>query len=522
MSPARGRTSPSGPGKAGGKPGAKPAARSGTGSTRRTPGGTAAGRAHADTVTGTTRSAAQPVAARSDPAEAGGERSTKRTTRPAASRSRGGAPGLRGSPGAAALQRAVAAFSAWLRRPLTSLHLILGVFGLLTLFGLVMVLSASSVESYAADGSSYSVFVKQLMFCAVGLVLFWAGLRIPPPKLRALAAPMLLIGILALAAVLVPGLGALRGGSRAWFAFGPFSVQPSEAVKIALTLWGAHVLALRRNLMHRWKHALSPVVPVSLLIFVLLILQPDLGMTVSMGMVMVALLFFAGAPLRLMAALTAGGLAGAIVLGLTAGYRQARIAAFLSPATADPQGPGYQATQALYSLADGGLFGVGLGQGRAKWSYLPNAHNDFIFAIIGEELGFLGAAAVLALFATLAYTGLRIAARSADPWLRIVVATSTTWLVAQAAINIGYVVGLLPVTGLQLPLISSGGTSLVVTMFIFGVLANAARHEPEAVAALTHAERGARRPGLSRLLRIPPPQPYRAPGARQAPWGRVR
>ena len=130
---------------------------------------------------------------------------------------------------------------------------------------------------------------------------------------------------------------------------------------------------------------------------------------------------------------------------------------------------------------------MGLGQGRAKWSYLPNAHNDFIFAIIGEELGFVGAFAVLALFATLAYTGLRIAARSVDPWLRIVVATSTTWLVAQAAINIGYVVGLLPVTGLQLPLISSGGTSLVVTMFVFGVLANAARHEPEAIAALTAA-----------------------------------
>jgi cell division protein FtsW len=421
------------------------------------------------------------------------------------------------------LRRGTVAFAQWLRRPLTSLHLILGVFGLLTLFGLVMVLSASSVESYAADGSTYSVFVKQLMFCAVGLVMFGVGLRIPPPRLRALAAPMLLVGILALVAVLIPGLGALRGGSRSWFAFGPFAVQPSEAVKVALTLWGAHVLALRRNVMHRWKHALSPVVPVSLLIFVLLVLQPDVGTAVSMGMVLVALLFFAGAPLRLMGLIVAGGLSGAVVLGLTAGYRQARITAFLSPATADPLGPGYQATQALYSLADGGLFGVGLGQGRAKWSYLPNAHNDFIFAIIGEELGFLGAAAVLALFATLAYTGLRIAARSTDPWLRIVVATSTTWLVAQAAINIGYVVGLLPVTGLQLPLISSGGTSLVVTMFVFGVLANAARHEPEAVAALQRGARGSRTGGgLSRLLRVPPPQPYKAPGARPAPWGRVR
>jgi cell division protein FtsW len=433
------------------------------------------------------------------------------------------APGLRGSPVAATVRRGSLALAQWLRRPLTSLHLVLGVFGLLTLFGLVMVLSASSVESYASGGSTYSVFVRQLVFSAGGLVLFWVGLRIPPPKLRLLAAPLLLVGIVLLVAVLIPGIGAERNGSRSWFAFGSFSVQPSEGVKVALTLWGAHVLALRRNVMHRWKHALSPVVPVTMLIFVLLVLQPDLGTTVSVGMVLVALLFFAGAPLRLMALLTAGGLAGAVVLGLSAGYRQARITAFLSPSTTDPLGPGYQATQALYSLADGGLFGVGLGQGRAKWSYLPNAHNDFIFAIIGEELGFLGAAAVLALFATLAYTGLRIAARSADPWLRIVVATSTTGLVAQAAINIGYVVGLLPVTGLQLPLISSGGTSLVVTMFVFGVMANAARHEPEAVAALTRGGRGARAGGpLARLFRVPPPQPYRIPGARPASGGRVR
>ena len=469
-----------------------------------------------------TRDAAPPTGA----ARSGAKASTKGSVKGGArrpARPQGAAPGLRASPGAAALRRAVAAFSAWLRRPLTSLHLVLGVFGLLTLFGLVMVLSASSVVSYTADGSSYSVFVKQLMFCVVGLVLFWAGLRISPQRLRALAAPMLLVGIVALVAVLVPGLGRELNGSRAWLGLGPLSLQPSEAVKAALTLWGAHVLALRRNVMHRWKHALSPVVPVFLLISVLLMLQPDLGMTVSMGMVLVALLFYAGAPLRLMALLVGGGLAGAVVLGLTAGYSQARITAFLSPSTTDRLGPAYQATQALYSLADGGLFGVGLGQGRAKWSYLPYAHNDFIFAIIGEELGFLGAGAVLALFATLAYTGLRIARRSADPWLRIVVATSTTWLVAQAAINIGYVVGLLPVTGLQLPLISSGGTSLVVTMFVFGVLANAARHEPEAVATLTRGARGTRGGALGRILRIPPPRPYRAPGPRTpGHWGRVR
>lgn len=406
----------------------------------------------------------------------------------------------------AAIGRAATALGQWLRRPLTSLHLVLGVFGLLTLFGLVMVLSASSVESLTAGGSSYSVFARQLMFCVPGLLMFWIGLRIPPARLRALAPATLLLGVLLLVAVLVPGIGTERNGSRAWFAFGSFSVQPAEGVKVALTLWGAHVLAARRTVIHRWKHAISPVVPVALLLFTLLVLQPDLGMTVSLGVVLLALLFFAGAPMSLIAALTVGATAGAVILGLTAGYRQSRIAAFLSPDTVDPLGPGYQAQQALYSLADGGLFGTGLGQGRAKWSYLPNAHNDFIFAIIGEELGFIGAFAVVALFATLAYTGFRIAARNTDPFLTIVVATSTTWLVAQAAINMGYVVGLLPVTGLQLPLISSGGTSLVVTMFVFGVLANAARHEPEAVAALHRDGQGR----FARLLGLRPPTPYRA------------
>lgn len=390
----------------------------------------------------------------------------------------------------------------WLRRPLTSLHLILGVFGLLTLFGLVMVLSASSV----GDGSSYSVFTRQLMFCGVGLVLFYVGLRVPPRRLRAAAPVLLIIGLVALVLVLIPGIGALRGGARSWFAFGPVSLQPSEGTKIALTLWGAHVLAARRAVMHRWKHALNPVVPVTLVIFTLLVLEPDLGMTISVGIIMLALLYFGGAPVKLLALIAGGGLAGAVILGLTAGYRASRITAFLSP-SADPLGPAYQATQALYALADGGLFGVGLGQGRAKWDYLPNAHNDFIFAIIGEELGLVGAGAVLALFATLAYTGMRIAARNTDPWLRIVVATSTAGLVIQASINIGYVVGLLPVTGLQLPLISSGGTSLVVTMFLFGLLTNAARHEPEAVAALRKDGQGR----LAKLLRLPLPQPYRAP-----------
>src|SRR4051812_11933586 len=375
--------------------------------------------------------------------------------------------------------RALLAVQQWLRRPLTSLHLVLGIFAILTLFGLVMVLSASSVEAYTVNGSSYSVFTRQLMFCVPGLALFWLALRVPPRTLRSWAPALLVIAVLLLVAVLAVGVE--RNGSKAWFAIGTFSFQPSEGVKVALTLWGAHVLAARRAVMHRWRYALSPVVPVTVVLLTLLVLQPDLGMTVSLGIVLIALLFFAGAPIRLMVALSIGAIAGAIVLALSASYRLSRISAFLSPDSTDPLKAGFQSQQALYSLADGGLFGVGLGQGRAKWSYLPNAHNDFIYAIIGEELGMVGAIAVLMLFGLLAYVGLRIAARNTDPWLRLVVATLTTWMVLQAIINIGYVVGLLPVTGIPLPLVSSGGSALVTAMFVGGLLANAARHEPEAI-----------------------------------------
>ena len=207
-----------------------------------------------------------------------------------------------------AVGRAASALGQWLRRPLTSLHLVLGVFGLLTLFGLVMVLSASSVESYTAGGSSYSVFTKQLLFCVPGLAMFYLGLRIPPRQLRALAPVFLVVCVVLLIAVLA--VGVTRNGSRAWFAVGSFTVQPSEAAKVALTLWGAHVLVARRAVMHRWKYALSPVVPVTVVLFTLLVLEPDLGMTVTLGIVLVALLFYAGAPLRLMAALCGGAAGG--------------------------------------------------------------------------------------------------------------------------------------------------------------------------------------------------------------------
>ncbi|CAM3675565.1 putative lipid II flippase FtsW [Kibdelosporangium persicum] len=398
--------------------------------------------------------------------------------------------------------------TAWLGRPLASFHLVLAVFGLLTVLGLVMVLSASSVVSLDTGPSVYTVFKKQLLFVAIGSVAFWIALRMPLRLMRQFSAPALAVCFAMLVLVLI--VGKEFYGARSWFVVGPISFQPIEVAKLALVLWGAYVLVQKKALLHQYRHLLVPLVPVALLMFALVMMQPDLGGTVTLIVVLFALLWFAGAPMRLFGAAAIGGVAGVVVLSLNEGYRLARVLTFLNP-EADPSGKGLQGLQAKYALADGGLFGKGLGQGQSKWEYLPNVHNDFIFALIGEELGFLGCALVLGLFAMLAVVGLRIAARNIDPWIRMVAATLTVWLVGQAAINIAYVVGLLPVTGITLPMISAGGSSIVVTMFVFGILANCARHEPESVAALRSQGPGR----FGRLMKLPAPDVYNPPQKRK-------
>jgi cell division protein FtsW len=404
------------------------------------------------------------------------------------------------------------ALTAWLSRPLADFHLILALTGLLTSIGLVMVLSASSVAAVnpATGTGVYSIFTRDLMFVGSGALVFWLGLRMPLRRTRALSATAMLVCVVMLLLVLTP-LGAAGGGAQRWFAIGSFSVQPVEFTKVALALWGAHVLVSKEAVLHQWRHLLVPVVPVALVVFALVMAQPNLSGTITLGVVLLSLLWFAGAPKRLFAVLTAGGVAGAVVLALTASYRLSRVMSFLSPSS-DTSDASYQATQAKYALADGGLFGKGLGQGPSKWFYLPNVQNDFIFAVIGEELGFLGCAVVIGLFGGLAVVGLRIATRNLDPWIRIVAGTLTVFTVSQAGINIGYVVGLLPVTGVTLPLISAGGTSIWVTMFLMGVLASAARHEPESVAALRSQGPGK----FGRLLRLPAPEVYRPPTRRRS------
>ncbi len=407
------------------------------------------------------------------------------------------------APAAAQIAGLRTRFGAWLGRPMTSFHLIIAVAGLLTILGLIMVLSASGVRSYGADGSAWVIFGKQVLWTVIGLVGAYAALRMPVRFIRRVAFTGYVVTVILLVLVLVPGIGNLANGSRKWFVIAGFSMQPSELAKIAFAIWGAHLLAARRLERASLREMLIPLVPAAVIALALIVAQPDLGQTVSLGIILLALLWYAGLPLRVFAASLLAVLMAGAVLAMSAGYRSDRVRSWMNPEN-DPQDTGYQARQAKFALAHGGIFGDGLGQGVAKWNYLPNAHNDFIFAIIGEELGFVGAFGLLVLFGLFAYTGMRIARRSADPFLRLLTATTTMWVLGQAFINIGYVIGILPVTGIQLPLISAGGTSTAATLFMIGIMANAARHEPEAVAAL----RAGRDDRVNRILRLPLPEPY--------------
>ena len=369
----------------------------------------------------------------------------------------------------------------WLDRPMTSYHLITATFYLLLGFGLLMVLSASSIASFHANnGSTFATFENQALFAVLGFIGFLFSSKVSPRLLRTYSFPLVAISLLMLAAVLV---SRPINGAHSWLVLGPIQFQPSEVAKLALLIWMGHVLASRRNTLRSLRSLLIPVLPVFVMMVALIMLEPDLGTTVSLGIVFIAVMWFGGAPMWMFATLTAGAGALVVYLATSAGYRSARIASWLHPGTA-LKADTYQMRQSLSGLGSGHIFGVGLGQSIFKTGWLPNADSDFIFAIIGEELGLIGAGLVLVLFSLLAYTGLRIARRNTDPFIKIVASAATVWLVGQAAINIGYVIGLLPVTGIPLPMISRGGTSLVITMVVFGLLANFARREPQAAAAL--------------------------------------
>ena len=345
---------------------------------------------------------------------------------------------------------------------------------LLLVTGVVMVLSASSVQSLKELGSSWSLFVRHLTWLTIGAVALVVTVSIDYRRWRTLAMPLLAVSAGLLVLVLVPGFGLSVNGARSWIGVGSLTLQPAEVAKLALILFVAELLSRRSSAMADSRLTLRPVLVVAGGIALLVMLQPDLGTTMVLGALVLALLYVGGVPLLKLGATAALGGGMALFLALRKDYRRDRLLAFLDP-SADPEHIGYQITQSLTGVASGRLTGVGLGASRAKWGFLPNAHTDFIFAIIGEETGLVGALAVVALFVAFAILGVRAALHAPDRFGTLVAAGITAWVVSQALVNIGGVVGLLPITGLTLPFVSFGGTSLVVTMAATGILLNIAR-----------------------------------------------
>jgi len=366
----------------------------------------------------------------------------------------------------------------------TSYYTLLGATGLLLLLGLVMVLSSSAVTSIAAGESPYSAFLTQAQFAIIGLPVLVVAMRLPVRVYKALAWPALLAAVVLLVAVMF--MGDAVGGNRNWIALGPVRFQPSELAKLALAVWLGAVLGRKQRLLGRWSHVIWPAVPGAVLVVGLVLAGHDLGTALIIIVLTLGAFWVAGASGKLLA--LGSSIAAAIVgyvfiVGQSSGDRLGRIFATYGTCV-DPQGECYQSIHGLYALGSGGVFGLGLGASREKWRYLPEAHNDFIYAVIGEELGLLGTLMVLGLFVALGIAMSRVVRRHPDPFVKVTTAAVACWVVGQAFVNIGVVIGVLPVIGVPLPLVSAGGSALVTTMAALGMVISFARSEPGAAEAL--------------------------------------
>jgi cell division protein FtsW len=355
---------------------------------------------------------------------------------------------------------------------------------LLTCIGIVMVYSASSVAAQAQYRDSTWFLKRQLLYEALGLIGMSAAWRIHYVRLRRLTFPLLLVTLVTLVLVLIPHVGRVAGGARRWLSFGgPLNFQPAELTKLAIILYLAHFLTNRGGRAREFGAGMIPPLMVLGLTVAPILKQPDLGSALILVLIAFAMLFAGGARLEHLAAVAAAAVPAVLAVILRAGYRSQRLLAFLNP-WRDPRGSGFHIIQSLLAIGSGGLVGLGLGHSRQKFFYLPERHTDFIFAIIGEELGLVGSLVVIGLFAALAVWGFRIAARCQDRYGALLASGLTTMLVGQAVLNIGVVSGSLPITGVPLPFISFGGSSLVLSDIAVGILLNIsqyARPEEEVV-----------------------------------------
>ncbi|MDQ6641010.1 MAG: putative lipid II flippase FtsW, partial [Actinomycetota bacterium] len=343
-----------------------------------------------------------------------------------------------------------------LAKPLTPYYLLLGASALLLSIGLMEVLSASSVSSYRQYGTSYHWFLRQVIWVSLGLPTAWLASRMPHRLIRRLAWPALFVSLV-LVVMTQTSLGITVNGNRNWLAIGPVQIQPAEIAKFSLILWIAHIYAKKDRLLGDWKHTMIPVVPVVTIITGLVVgLGGDLGTGLVLFAIALGMLWVAGAPMRIfVAAVTAVGVV-ALTLAAASPVRMSRLTSFTDPFK-HFDNAGWQSGHGILGMASGGIFGKGIGASQQKWGNLPEPHTDFIFAVLGEELGLVGTILVLVLFLSIAYAGIRIALQAKEPFVRYMSAGITVWLSVQMVINVGMVLALLPVIGLPLPLVSYGG-----------------------------------------------------------------
>jgi cell division protein FtsW len=364
---------------------------------------------------------------------------------------------------------------------------------LLCVIGLVMVGSASSVVSISLYGSPWAILIRECLWMAVGLIAFGVAVRFDHRKLRRLSPLLLGVTFVLLLVVLVPGIGVHVQGSSRWVGFGQFRIQPSELMKLALTIFAADLVTSRLDEDAPDRRIIGPLLLVTASAGVLIVAQPDLGTAMVLAVIALAMLFVSGVRLAPVLKVMAGLVGLVLIVAVVSPYRRDRLLSFINP-SAHGSGSGYQVVQSLIGLGSGHLVGAGLGGGQEQWGFLPNAQTDFIFSVIGEELGFIGAALVLLLLGAFVWFGIRAATRSPNRFGGLLAVGLVAWLASETVINIGAVVGFLPVTGIPLPFISYGGSSLVITLVAAGILINIARQEGTARPhGMVHLRRGSER-----------------------------
>jgi cell division protein FtsW len=345
----------------------------------------------------------------------------------------------------------------------------------LNLIGLVMILSASSVQALTNYGSAWYVFERQFAWAMIGALAFFLASRLDYRLWQRRSRWLLAFGFVGLLVVLVPGIGIQVEGARRWIGLGAVGFQPSEIAKLVLLVFTADVLTRRADRIDDWRSTVLPIMVVLAVFAALVLKEPDLATSIELAFIVVSVLIVAGVPGRSLMNVFGGLASVTAVFALVEPYRRQRMLTFLHPSH-DVANKGYQISQSLIALGSGGATGVGLGNGRAKWQFLPAAQTDFIFAIIGEELGLFGTLMIVGLFAVFAVVGYRVAMRAPDRFGSLLAAGVTTWVVGAAVLNIGMVTSVLPVSGVPLPFISAGGSSLVILMVAAGILVNVARH----------------------------------------------